>query len=333
MIYVLGSINNDISIELERFPKKGETYIAENCVMGLGGKGANQAVAIAKLDYHTEGSKPAVKLIGHVGKDAVGTELIAKLNDCNVDTEFVRKVNRATGTAIVTVTPKENRIIVYAGANSGLTKSDVDEALENATAADTLLCQLEVPLYIVAYALRKARQIGMTTVLNPAPAKMPLPDDMYYNVDVIVPNVTETIVLTGINPQDRESERAAIRRFHEFGVPYVVLTLGDRGAAISDGSYIFDEVPARKVNVVDPTGAGDTFVGALALSYPHIGMYSFKEACLFANRAASITVSRRGAAESIPTAEEVYALYSNDISSPVSKKRKGFIKSIMDKND
>lgn len=320
MIYVLGSINNDISIELDRPPKKGETVIAENCIMGLGGKGANQAVAIAKLDYRPEEAGPSVKLIGHVGKDAVGAELIARLNENRVDTEFVRRVNRATGMAIVTITQKDNRIITYSGANSGLTKSDIDEALEHATSSDTLLCQLEVPLYIVAYALRKARQIGMTTVLNPAPAKTQLPDDMYYNVDIIVPNVAETIALTGINPQDRESEKSAIRYFHECGVPYVVLTLGDRGAAISDGSYIFDVIPARKVNVVDTTGAGDTFVGALALSYPHIGMYSFKEACLFATRAASITISRRGAAESIPTANEVYALYCNELGKPTGKK-------------
>ncbi|MDE7463671.1 MAG: ribokinase [Clostridiales bacterium] len=313
MIYVLGSINNDISVELDRVPKKGETVVAENCRMGLGGKGANQAVAIAKLDYRSEDAGPAVKLIGHVGKDAVGAELIARLNESKVDTEFVRRVNRATGTAIVTVTAKDNRIVVYGGANSGLTKSDVDEALEHATSADTLLCQLEVPLYIVAYALRRARQIGMTTILNPAPAKTPLPDDMYYNVDIIIPNETETAVLTGINPQDRESEIAAIRKFHSHGVQYVVLTLGARGVALSDGAYLFDHIPARKVNVIDSTGAGDTFVGALALAYPHIGMYSFKEACLFATRAASLTVSRRGAAESIPAAEEVYELYNKEI--------------------
>ncbi len=313
MIYVLGSVNNDISIELPRMPKKGETISAENCRMGLGGKGANQAVAIAKLDYRPQEVGASVKLIAHVGKDAAGAELIAKLQENRVDTEFVRKVNRATGTAIVTVTPKDNRIIVYGGANSGLTKSDVDEALEGATSADTLLCQLEIPLYIAAYALRRARQIGMTTILNPSPVKTPLPDDIYYNVDIIVPNETETQALTGINPQDRDSEIAAMRAFHMRGVQYVVLTLGARGAAMSDGAYIFDRIPARKVNTVDTTGAGDTFVGALALAYPHIGMYSFKEACLFATRAASITVSRYGAAESIPTAAEVDELYCNVI--------------------
>lgn len=311
MIFVLGSINNDITLEVGRIPKKGETLSADGCFMGLGGKGANQAVAIAKLAGEG-GKKPAVKLIGHVGKDAVGAKLIRKLNDYGVDTEFVRQVNRATGTAIVTVTPKDNRIIVYGGANAGITKSDVDEALEHATEADTLLCQLETPLYIVAYALRKARSLGMTTILNPAPAKA-LPDDMYYNVDIIVPNETETLILTGINPQDSDSRRAAMIKFHMQGVPYVVLTLGDKGVSLSDGTHITDHIPARKVAVTDTTGAGDTFVGALALTYPHIGMYSFREACAFANIAASISVTRHGASDSIPTAEEVYAHYVHEV--------------------
>lgn len=310
MIFVLGSINNDISLELTRVPKKGETLSADGCFMGLGGKGANQAVAIAKLAPQKD--KPAVKLIGHVGKDAVGSELIRKLEEHGVDTEFVHRVNRATGTAVVTITPKDNRIVVYGGANAGITKTDVDEALEHATAADTLLCQLETPLYIVAYALRKARALGMTTILNPAPAKT-LPDDLYYNVDIIVLNETETLILTGINPQDNDSRRAAMIKLHMRGVPYVVITLGDKGVAMSDGVRITSRLPARKVVVADTTGAGDTFVGALALTYPHIGMYSFREACAFANIAASIAVTRHGAADSIPTAEEVYAHYIKEI--------------------
>lgn len=312
MIYVLGSINNDISLELERLPKKGETIVADGCHMGLGGKGANQAVAIARLAMHKAEQKKAVKLIGRVGKDAVGAELISKLNDYDVDTEFVRQVNRATGTAVITLAGKDNRIMVYNGANLGLSKSDVDEALENATSADTLLCQLEVPLYIVGYALRKARSIGMTTVLNPAPAKE-LPPDFYYNTDLIIPNETETQLLTGINPKDFDAQKQAMNVFHSRGVRYVVLTLGANGAALSDAGKLVSHVPARKITVTDTTGAGDTFVGALALTYPHVGMYSFREACLFATRAASITVSRRGAAESIPTFEEVCELYSDFI--------------------
>lgn len=307
MIYVLGSINYDISLELERLPKKGETVTADGCQTGLGGKGANQAVAIARLSGASEGKK-AVKMIGRVGNDTIGAELIAKLNAFGVDTEFVRQVNRATGTAVITVADKDNRIMAYGGANSGLSKTDVDEALEGATSEDTLLCQLEVPLYVVAYALRKARTIGMTTILNPAPAKA-LPEDMFYNVDVIVPNETEAQELTGIRPNDEASRWEAVRKLHALGAPYVVITLGDKGAVLSDNGYVKGYLPAYKVAVADTTGAGDTFVGALALTYPHIGMYSFREACAFATRAAALCVTKRGAAESIPTAEEVNRLY------------------------
>lgn len=312
MIYVLGSINNDVSLELERMPKKGETIIADGCHMGLGGKGANQAVAIARLAMRGEEHKKQVRMIGHVGKDAVGAELIGRLDALDVDTRYVRQVNRTTGTAVVALTGKDNRIIVYSGANLSVSKSDVDEALQSATSQDILLCQLEVPLYVVGYALRQARSLGMTTILNPAPAKE-LPADFYNNIDIIVPNETETQILTGINPRDFESQKEAMDIFHSRGVRYVVLTLGGNGAAISDGGKLVSHIPARKVNVVDTTGAGDTFVGALALTYPHIGMYSFKEACLFATKASSITVSRRGAAESIPCFEEVCALYNSEI--------------------
>ncbi|MBD5132628.1 MAG: ribokinase [Clostridiales bacterium] len=312
MIYVLGSINNDISIEVERFPKKGETLIADGCQMGLGGKGANQAVAIARLAQRGGSGIKSVKMVGQVGKDAVGAELIKRMDELEVDTTFVDRVNRSTGTAIVTVCGKDNRIMVYSGANLGLSKTDVDEALMNATSADTLVCQLEVPMYVVGYALRKAHSLGMTTILNPAPAKE-LPKDFYPNIDIIIPNETETEILTGIDPKDEASRVAALREFHARGVHYVVITLGANGSVISDDDRIYAHIPAIKTNVVDTTGAGDTFVGALALTYPHVGMYSFKEACMFATKASSITVSRRGAAESIPSFKEVCELYSNII--------------------
>lgn len=314
MIYVLGSINYDMSLELDRLPKKGETEIADSLQVGLGGKGANQAVAIAKLGSRKDKEGSPVRLIAHVGKDAVGDELISQLNDYNVDTRFVRRVNRPTGMAVITVSNggKDNRIMVYSGANGTLSKTDVDEALEEAKSGDTLLCQLEVPLYVVAYAMRKAHGMGMTTILNPAPAKE-LPDELYYNADIMIPNEVEAQMLTGIAPRDLESQTAAMNALHGRGVRYAVITLGDKGAVISDGGKIVSHVPPRKVAVEDTTGAGDTFVGALALTYPHIGMYSFKEACIFATRAAAIAVSRRGAAESVPSFDEVCALYSSDI--------------------
>ena len=305
MIYVLGNINNDVS----RKKKEGEMPDDES-IIGIGGRGATQAVAIARLKG--ESKRPVVKLIGHVGKDKAGERLIKKLNECGVDTEFVRQVNRATGTVTVSATPGDDGSVLFDGLNGGISKSDVDEALEHATHEDMLLCQLEPPMYIIEYALKKARELGMTTVLNPAPAKS-LPDYMYYYVDVIVAGASETLVLTGINPQDKESWHAAAMKFHNLGVPNVVMTLGRRGVVLSDDAHIYAHLPARKAIIVDRSGSVDAFVGALALTYPHVGMYSFREACAFANIASSIAATRRGVADSIPTAEEVYAQYIHDL--------------------
>ena len=312
MIYVIGSINTDISFEVERIPKKGETIIADSCKTGLGGKGANQAVAIARLARQYDDGRRAVKLIGQVGKDSFGTELVSKLDGYGVDTEFVRQVNRGTGVSVLAATGKDDRMIVYSGANLGISKSDVDEALSSARSTDTLLCQLEVPTYIVGYALRKAHSLGMTTILNPAPAKE-LPPDFYPNIDIIIANEIETQTLTDINPKDWINRHEAMSEFHRRGVRYVVLTLGADGATFSDNGALVGQIPAREVRVTDTTAAGDALVGALALTYPHIGMYSFKEAALFATKAASITISRRGGVDSIPSFEEVSALYFNEI--------------------
>lgn len=312
MIYVIGSINTDISLEVERMPKKGETLIADSCKTGLGGKGANQAVAIARLARQYDDGRKAVKIIGQVGKDSFGSELLVKLNGYGVDTEFVHRVNRGTGVAVYTTTGKDNRAFVYSGANLGLSKSDVDEALASAKSTDTLLCQLEIPTYIVGYALRKAHALGMTTILNPAPAKE-LPPDFYPNIDILIANETETQELTDINPKDWVNRHEAMLEFHRRGVRYVVLTLGADGSTFSDNGALVGHIPARDVCVIDTTAAGDAFVGALALTYPHIGMYSFKEAALFATKAASITISRRGGVESIPSFEEVSALYHSEI--------------------
>ncbi len=309
MIYVLGGINNEISLELERMPKKGEHVTVDGCAADFGGKGANQAIAIAKLAKRDDSDKPRVRLIGHVGSDAVGNEIKYKLDSYGVDTTFVRSVRRSTGMVITYSTVKEKRAFMYGGANNTISKTDIDEALAGATDADTLLCQLEVPLYVVMYALQKAHSLGMTTVLNPAPAKH-IPDDVYCNVDIIVANAEQTQMLTGINPTDFAAQKNAMRYFHAHGVQYVVITLGHNGCSLSDGAYIVSHIPPRKTEVIDTSGAGDTFVGALTLTYPRVGMYSFEEACVFAGKAAALTISRLGKAESMPTMSEVIEMYN-----------------------
>lgn len=312
MIYVLGSIRNDITLEVEKLPKNSDPAVADACSVEIGGKGACQAIAVSRVSHRDDSDKKRVKLIGRVGNDAVGGMLVDKLSSLGVDTEFVQKTNRMSGMTVNCTTDRARRTIIYNGANSSVTKTDVDEALCGATSADTLLCQLEVPLYVVMFALSKARSLGMTTILNLSPT-IELPDDMYLNVDIVVVNRETAKAVTGIAPNDFRSQMDIVRYFNRRGVQYVVITLGDDGAAISDGEYVSSHVHAPEVEVVDESGAGDVFVAALALAYPHVGMYSFEEACGFATRAASLAVAKRGGVESAPRLEEIVELYNREI--------------------
>ncbi|MCH5350584.1 MAG: hypothetical protein J1F39_01270 [Clostridiales bacterium] len=312
MIYVLGSIRNDITLEVEKLPKNSDPAVADACSVVIGGKGACQAIAISRISKRDDSDKKHVKLIGRVGNDAVGAMLVDKLNELDVDTEFVQKTNRTTGMTVNCTTDRARRTIIYNGANSSVTKTDVDEALGGATSADTLICQLEVPLYVVMFALSKARSLGMTTILNISNA-VELPDDLYYNVDVVVVNRAVAEAVTGIAPSDFRAQMNIVRYFNRRGVQCVAITLGDDGAAVSDGEYVSSHVHSPEVTAVDEAGAGDVFVGALALTYPHVGMYSFEEACGFATRAASLSVTKRGGVENTPRLEEIVALYNREI--------------------
>lgn len=306
MIYVLGSVNYDMNLNVKRMPEEGETLLADGYSSGLGGKGANQAIAVAKL-----GGSHSVSFIGSVGNDEIGKYLVVQLNKYGVDTSFIRKVGFESGRAVVIRHGGNNRIIVIRGANAYLGASDVDRALKNAGKGDTLLCQLEVPADVVAHALEFAKGRGMTTVLNPAPA-IKLSERVYANSDVIIPNETETKLLTGINPSGTGATERAIKKLHSFGASYVIITQGSSGCTASDGQSIV-HVPALPVKVVDTTAAGDTFVGAFAITYPKAGRLNFIEAVNFATRAASVTVTRLGAASSIPTFDEVQKLYDKPI--------------------
>lgn len=306
MIYVLGSINYDMNFNLRRMPEEGETLIADSYSAGLGGKGANQAIAVAKL-----GGSQSVSFIGSVGNDETGKFLLDKMTKYGVNVSNVRTVGFESGRAVVLRQGGNNRIVVMRGANAYLGASDVDRALKNAGKGDMLLCQLEVPADVVAHALEFAKSRGMTTVLNPAPA-IKLSERVYANSDVIIPNETETKLLTGINPSGTSATERAIKKLHAFGANYVIITQGSAGCTASDGQRAV-HVPAIPVKVVDTTAAGDTFVGAFAITYPKAGRLNFLEAVNFATRAASVTVTRLGASASIPTFDEVQKLYDKDI--------------------
>ena len=294
MIYVLGSINMDMVARVPRMPVGGETLTADKYYVNPGGKGANQAVAIAKL-----GGK--VAMIGKVGSDETGDALKNNLKAMGVDESMVTRADVPSGIAMIIVEGGENRIILYKGANHSVTKADVDEGLKNAKPGDALVMQLEIPLETVTYAAAVAKQKGMLVLLNPAPA-VPLVEELLKNVDIIAPNETETEILTGVGLDSDVHIALAVKKLYQLGVKRVIITMGSRGSIVAEGQTITPVEP-RKVKAVDTTSAGDTFVGATVLRY--LDGDTLEDAARFASVASSITVTREGAAQSIPTLEEV----------------------------
>ena len=296
MIFVLGSLNMDMVAVCPYMPKEGETFSADKYYTNPGGKGANQAAAIAKLGG-------AVKMIGKVGSDKFGEEMIANLDSYGVDVSGIAKVPGTSGVALIIVCGGDNRIILDKGANYVWQTSDVDEGLKDAKSGDILIMQLEVPMEIVVYAAEKGKKKGMTVILNPAPAAQ-LPQALRCNVDMITPNETETQIITGISPDSEVELALAVKKFYSYGIKNVVMTMGSRGSLVTYGGNI-ELIPACKVKAVDTTGAGDTYVGAVACLLD--AGKDIVSACRFASYASALTVTREGAAVSIPTGAEVEA--------------------------
>jgi ribokinase len=288
-IVVVGSCNMDVAAFVECAPERGETVTGDRSRTGPGGKGANQAIAAARLGA-------TVSFVGAVGDDAHGDALRAAFASAGVDTARLRTVHRETGTAhIVVEASGANRIVVVPGANASLLElTAADRRLIED--ADLLLLQLESPLEVVIEAARVAHDAGTTVLLTPAPAQ-PLPDELVRLLHVLVPNEREALQVAAAD--DLED---AIARLVE-QVPDVVVTLGERGGlhAVRGGARTAFATP--QVDAVDSTGAGDTFVGALALS---LGQGRAWAAALErAAAAAAISVGRAGASESMPTADEL----------------------------
>ena len=293
-IYIVGSLNMDLVIKAPYMPENGVTISGEGFMTNPGGKGANQATAVGKLGGNAY-------MIGCVG-DAFGEQLISTLNGYNVHTDYVEKLNNvSSGIAVIVVVDGDNRIILDSGANGLVNKSLIDRALASAKAGDYLICQLEIGLAMVEYALSKGREKGMITVLNPAPAKR-LTDVIISNSDYFIPNQSEAEFYTGIYPKDEATARQCAEILAEKGVQHVLITMGKEGSVcVSNGKFM--KVDSFKVNAIDTTAAGDTFVGAFitALSEGK----DIKNAMTFANKASSITVTRSGAQQSIPTRDEI----------------------------
>lgn len=291
-IYLLGSLNIDLTIRAPRLPAAGETLAGGDFLVTPGGKGANQAYAAAALGGD-------VVMAGAVGSDAFAEILLRNLERAGANTEHIRKTQGCTGVAVITIVNGENRIILDAGANGEVTQADVDGLLADAWPQDVFLTQLETPLGVVKYALRQAREKQLFTVLNPAPACAEAAD-MVPLCDVITPNETELLLLTG----ERDPE-AGCRKLLDMGAGAVLATLGKEGSLLVT-KEICERIPAvRCGDPVDTTAAGDTYCGALCVKLAE--GEGLPGAAAFASLCAGITVTRRGAQVSIPFRDEAEA--------------------------
>ena len=289
-ILVIGSSNTDMTVKTKELPRPGETVLGGVFTMGAGGKGANQAVTAQRLGGN-------VKFICKVGKDIFGDNSIAQYKKEGLDVSGILRSDQPSGVALISVDQHaENCIVVASGANGDLTEEDIEKSRKDLEGCDILLLQLESPIPSVLKAAKIAHQAGKTVVLNPAPA-CPLPEEIFRNIDLFIPNETELSTFSGIEVKDVESAQKAAAAMQAKGVGKLIVTMGSKGALICEGGpSVF--VPAHKVKAVDTTAAGDTFCGALCVAISE--GKSLKEAAEFACAASALTVQKMGAQNSIP---------------------------------
>ena len=295
-VFVAGSINMDVVATADRHPRIGETIAGQAVLYFPGGKGANQAVAAAKLGASTT-------LIGRLGRDAFGDELKAFLVAQGIDLSFVQQTSDThTGTAIITVANADNTIVVIPGANAHMSAADVEAPM--LAKGDIAVSQFEIPLPAIAAFFKRARAVGATTILNPAPAK-PFSRELLDLVDILILNETELGFLTKTELRDTDDYPRFIEAARSLQInkdKIICVTLGKRGiVALIDGQPLL--IDGRAIKAVDTTGAGDCFVGAVAAQLA--GGKPIHDALHYANMAASICVQRMGAAPSMPTVAEV----------------------------
>ncbi|SCI83724.1 Ribokinase [uncultured Clostridium sp.] len=294
-ICVIGSLNMDLVVNVENMPKKGQTLIGSDFKEVPGGKGANQAVAMARLGGD-------VTMIGKVGTDSFGQTLIDALKNNNVDTTYVHKENGPTGVAMITVDKNaENAIVVAPGANFKVSKNDIDKNIEAIKGSDIVVVQLETPLDTIKYTLKKAKEFGKYTILNPAPA-VKLEDSIIENVDLLTPNETELEILSGVSINNEDDILDAAKTMIEKGVKELIVTLGSKGSLyINKDKSMFKK--SYKVEAVDTTAAGDSYTGALSVAFSK--NEDIETAMDFASRVGALCVTKEGAQSSLPTLEEV----------------------------
>jgi ribokinase len=295
-IAVIGSSNTDLIVRVPRIPRAGETLLGGEFMTAAGGKGANQAVGAAR-------SGGNVVLIARMGNDSFADQAIACLQSDGVDVIAVSRDRRApSGVALILVARDgENSIAVAGGANATLSPAHVKKAARFIRAADLLVAQLETPLATVMAAALVAAKAGVPIILNPAPAR-PLPNRLLKLISILTPNETEAELLTGIKVTNEAAAARACAKLRSRGVETVILTLGARGAYLA-GAAGQRLVPGFKVKAVDSTAAGDIFNGALSVALAE--GRGLRDAVRFANAAAALSVTRRGAQPSAPSRAEI----------------------------
>ena len=293
-IIVVGSLNADLVVRTPRFPQPGETISGEDLQIIPGGKGANQAVAAAR-----QGTPTA--MVGRVGRDSFGPDLINNLKQNGVDTERVQTdPESATGTAIIIVdTNGQNSIVLSPGGNGKVTPTDVEEI--PFSEATLLLLQLEIPVEAVLAAARRAKENGLRVLLNPAPARA-LPDELLALPDFLVPNESELSLLSGLPVNDLPSAENAAKTLLERGIQTVIVTLGANGALIVN-KELTKHIPSFKVDVVDTTAAGDAFIGGFASAL--LQNKSLEEAVRYGCACGALAATKFGAQPSLPPKEDV----------------------------
>lgn len=294
-ICVIGSLNMDLVVNVDTMPKPGQTIIGSNFKEVPGGKGANQAVAMARLNGN-------VSMIGKVGEDGFGQTLINSLKNDKVDTTYIQTSKGATGVALITVDKNaQNSIVVSPGANFEVKEDDIDNNIEAIKNSDIVVLQLETPLNTIKYALNKAKELNKYTILNPAPA-VKLDDEIIKNVDLLTPNETELEIISGVSIETEEDIQKAAQIMIEKGVKELIVTLGSKGSLyINKEKSMFKK--AYKVEAVDTTAAGDSYTGALAVALSQDK--NIEDAMDFASKVGAFSVLKEGAQSSLPTLEDV----------------------------
>jgi ribokinase len=311
-VVVVGSINMDLVARTQRIPVQGETVSGDDFQVHPGGKGANQAVAAARLGY-------PVRMIGRLGDDAFGAQLRSHLESAGVDCGGIVQSQGSSGVAVIVVSDSgENVIVVIPGANALLTPRDLDANIEILGSAGMVLAQLEVPMETVEHLAHICSREGIPLMLDPAPA-VPLPPDLLQNVTWLTPNETEAAFYIDHSADSPHADSPAeiARGLIAAGAQQVVLKLGSRGAFVTSGLQAGTQVPSFPVKAVDTTAAGDCFNGAFAVGLM-MGKSPVESAC-FAAAAAAISVTRAGAQPSMPTLPEVEEMLRQKDSLPEAR--------------